>query len=68
MINFCWPIGITSTVETFLHSPPYMFDEIEAASMRFAGVIGAVSGSSSLPKICWIILMVLDRIRIWLLL
>ncbi|GAM37337.1 hypothetical protein TCE0_023f07177 [Talaromyces pinophilus] len=44
MINFCWPIGITATVETFLHAPPYMFDEIQAASMRFAGVIGAVSG------------------------
>lgn len=46
MINFCWPIGITATVETFLHSPPYLFDEIQAASMRFAGVIGAVSGLS----------------------
>lgn len=46
MINFCWPIGITATVETFLHAPPYMFDEIQAASMRFAGVIGAVSGLS----------------------
>ncbi|EEA22304.1 MFS transporter, putative [Talaromyces marneffei ATCC 18224] len=44
MINFCWPIGITVTVESFLHSPPYMFDEIQAASMRFAGVIGAASG------------------------
>lgn len=48
MINFCWPIGITATVETFLHAPPYMFDEIQAASMRFAGVIGAVSGLSYL--------------------
>lgn len=51
MINFCWPIGITATVETFLHSPPYLFDEIQAASMRFAGVIGAVSGSSPLSLI-----------------
>jgi hypothetical protein len=51
MINFCWPIGITATVETFLHSPPYMFDEIQAASMRFAGVIGAVSGMSFHPSI-----------------
>ena len=48
MINFTWPIGITATVETFLHSPPYLFDEIQAASMRFAGIIGAVSGMFSL--------------------
>ncbi|KAF4979144.1 hypothetical protein F66182_17304, partial [Fusarium sp. NRRL 66182] len=58
MINFCWPIGITATVETFLHSPPYLFDEIQAASMRFAGVIGAVSGSSLMP----------DYLGIWIML
>lgn len=58
MINFCWPIGITATVETFLHSPPYLFDEIQAASMRFAGVIGAVSGSSLMP----------DYLGIWVML
>lgn len=46
MIDFCWPIGITTTVDTFLHAPPYMFDEIQASSMRFAGVIGATSGMS----------------------
>jgi MFS family permease len=44
MINFCWPIGITTTVDTFLHSPPYSFDTVQASSMRFAGVIGALSG------------------------
>ncbi|OKL58373.1 hypothetical protein UA08_06291 [Talaromyces atroroseus] len=44
MINFCWPIGITTTVDTFLHAPPYLFDNVQASSMRFAGVIGASSG------------------------
>ncbi|KAH8689188.1 putative MFS transporter [Talaromyces proteolyticus] len=44
MINFCWPIGITTTVDTFLHSPPYLFNTVQASSMRFAGVIGALSG------------------------
>lgn len=37
-------IGITTTIDTFLHSPPYLFDTIEASSMRFAGVIGALCG------------------------
>lgn len=46
MINFCWPIGITTTVDTFLHSPPYSFNTVQASSMRFAGVIGALSGTS----------------------
>lgn len=44
MINFCWPIGITTTINTFLYAPPYLFNDVEAASMRFAGVIGATSG------------------------
>ena len=36
--------GITTTIDGFLHSPPYLFDTIEASSMRFAGVIGALCG------------------------
>jgi MFS family permease len=36
--------GITTTIDSFLHSPPYNFDTIEASSMRFAGVIGALGG------------------------
>ncbi|CAI7593225.1 hypothetical protein N7533_011483 [Penicillium manginii] len=44
LITFTWPIGITTTIDTFLHSPPYLFDTIEASSMRFAGVIGALCG------------------------
>lgn len=38
--------GITTTIDSFLHSPPYNFDTIEASSMRFAGVIGALGGRS----------------------
>ncbi|KAJ5129166.1 uncharacterized protein N7515_005205 [Penicillium bovifimosum] len=44
MVTFTWPIGITTTIDAFLHSPPYSFDTIEASSMRFAGVIGALCG------------------------
>ncbi|KAL1981134.1 hypothetical protein VTN96DRAFT_3021 [Rasamsonia emersonii] len=44
MINFCWPIGISTTVDTFLRAPPYMFNTVQASSMRFAGVIGALCG------------------------
>ncbi|CAI7637568.1 unnamed protein product [Penicillium bialowiezense] len=44
LVTFTWPIGITTTIDTFLHSPPYLFDTIEASSMRFAGVIGALCG------------------------
>lgn len=44
LIIFTWPIGITTTIDTFLHSPPYLFNTIEASSMRFAGVIGALCG------------------------
>lgn len=40
--------GITTTIDGFLHSPPYNFDTIEASSMRFAGVIGALGGK--LPR------------------
>ncbi|KAJ5915285.1 hypothetical protein N7454_011039 [Penicillium verhagenii] len=44
LVTFTWPIGITTTIDTFLHSPPYLFDTIEASSMRFAGVIGTLCG------------------------
>jgi MFS family permease len=44
LVNFTWPIGITTTISTILHSPPYLFDNVEDASMRFAGVIGALLG------------------------
>ncbi|CAG8046659.1 unnamed protein product [Penicillium olsonii] len=46
LVTFTWPIGITTTIDTFLHSPPYLFNTIEASSMRFAGVIGALCGMS----------------------
>ncbi|KGO67500.1 Major facilitator superfamily domain, general substrate transporter [Penicillium italicum] len=45
LVTFTWPIGITTTIDAFLHSPPYLFDTIEASSMRFAGVIGALCGT-----------------------
>lgn len=44
MINFTWPIGITVTFDTFIHAPPYLFGNIDGASMRFAPVIGALLG------------------------
>ncbi|KIW21288.1 hypothetical protein PV08_01868 [Exophiala spinifera] len=44
MINFTWPIGITTTIDTFVRAPPYLFDNVEDASIRFAGVIGAILG------------------------
>ncbi|KAJ6117713.1 hypothetical protein N7512_007438 [Penicillium capsulatum] len=44
LVTFTWPIGITVTVDSFLHAPPYRFDTIQASSMRFAGVIGALGG------------------------
>jgi MFS family permease len=44
LIFFMWPIGITTTISTILFAPPYLFDEIGNASMRFAGVIGALLG------------------------
>ncbi|EKV11584.1 MFS transporter, putative [Penicillium digitatum PHI26] len=36
--------GITTTIDPFLHSPPYLFGTIGASSMRFAGVVGALCG------------------------
>ncbi|KAL1847765.1 hypothetical protein Plec18170_008426 [Paecilomyces lecythidis] len=44
MVNFTWPIGITTTIDGFLHAPPYLFDTVQASSLRFAGVIGAICG------------------------
>jgi MFS family permease len=44
LVNFTWPIGITVTFDTFIHSPPYLFGNITGASMRFAPVIGALVG------------------------
>jgi MFS family permease len=44
LILFMWPIGITTTISTILFAPPYLFDEVGNASMRFAGVIGALLG------------------------
>ncbi|ETI19831.1 hypothetical protein G647_08845 [Cladophialophora carrionii CBS 160.54] len=44
MINFTWPIGITTTVDAVVRAPPYLFDDVEDASIRFAGVIGALLG------------------------
>lgn len=42
--------GVTTTIDTFLHSPPYLFNTVQASSMRFAGVIGALCGRSSLSR------------------
>ncbi|KIX94741.1 uncharacterized protein Z520_09431 [Fonsecaea multimorphosa CBS 102226] len=44
MINFTWPIGITTTVDAFVRAPPYLFGNVADASIRFAGVIGALLG------------------------
>ncbi len=44
MINFTWPIGITTTVDSFVRAPPYLFNNVQDASIRFAGVIGALLG------------------------
>lgn len=44
MINFTWPIGITTTIDAFVRAPPYLFGNVADASIRFAGVIGALLG------------------------
>lgn len=44
MVNFTWPIGITTTFDTFIHAPPYLFGNVAGASMRFSAVIGALLG------------------------
>ncbi|KAL4951573.1 major facilitator superfamily domain-containing protein [Aspergillus filifer] len=44
MINFCWPIGITVTVSTFVAQPPYLFDTVASSSLRWAPIIGGLLG------------------------
>jgi MFS family permease len=44
MVNFTWPIGITTTVDTFIRAPPFLMNNVQAASMRFAAVFGAIVG------------------------
>ncbi|RMZ86176.1 hypothetical protein DV737_g233, partial [Chaetothyriales sp. CBS 132003] len=44
MVNFTWPIGITTTIDGFVRSSPYLFNDVQDASIRFAGVIGALLG------------------------
>ncbi|KAK5189460.1 hypothetical protein LTR96_010136 [Exophiala xenobiotica] len=44
MVNFTWPIGITTTIDSFVRAPPYLFGNVADASIRFAGVIGALLG------------------------
>jgi hypothetical protein len=36
--------GITVTVSTFVAQPPYLFDTIESSSLRWAPIIGGLSG------------------------
>ncbi|PKX92340.1 putative MFS transporter [Aspergillus novofumigatus IBT 16806] len=44
MVNFCWPIGITVTVSTFVAQPPYLFNTVQSASLRWAPIIGGLLG------------------------
>lgn len=44
MVIFTWPIGITVTISSFLLQPPYLFTSVQDASMRWAGIIGALLG------------------------
>ncbi|KAL3471135.1 major facilitator superfamily domain-containing protein [Aspergillus californicus] len=44
MVNFCWPIGITVTVSTFVAQPPYLFNTVESSSLRWAAIIGGLLG------------------------
>jgi len=44
MVNFTWPIGITTTIDSFVRAPPYLFNNVQAASIRFAGVCGGLCG------------------------
>ncbi|CBF82176.1 hypothetical protein AN5284.2 [Aspergillus nidulans FGSC A4] len=46
MVNFCWPIGITVTVSTFVAQPPYLFDTIQSSSLRWAPILGGLTGFS----------------------
>lgn len=67
MINCTWPIGITTTIDSFVRGPSYGFGNIADASIRFAGVVGALlgfcfgyffnewiyNGSNGRRKTCW---------------
>ncbi|OJJ95005.1 hypothetical protein ASPACDRAFT_55574 [Aspergillus aculeatus ATCC 16872] len=44
MVNFCWPIGITVTVSTFVTEPPYLFNTVQSSSLRCAAILGALLG------------------------
>ncbi|RAH86727.1 hypothetical protein BO86DRAFT_394526 [Aspergillus japonicus CBS 114.51] len=44
MVNFCWPIGITVTVSTFVAEPPYLFNTVQSSSLRWAAILGALLG------------------------
>jgi len=44
MVNFTWPIGITVTVDSFIRAPPYLMNNIDAASMRWCAVLGSLTG------------------------
>ncbi|KAL4756149.1 putative MFS transporter [Aspergillus foveolatus] len=44
MVNFCWPIGITVTVSTFVAQPPYLFDTVQSSSLRWAPILGGLTG------------------------
>jgi MFS family permease len=60
MVNFCWPIGefcflrhkgipdndagITVTVSTLVAQPPYLFNTVQSASLRWAPIIGSLLG------------------------
>jgi len=44
MINFTWPIGITTTIDSFIRAPPYLLNTAQASSMRFSGVVGGLIG------------------------
>ncbi|KAL4983010.1 major facilitator superfamily domain-containing protein [Aspergillus falconensis] len=46
MVNVCWPIGITVTVSTFVAQPPYLFDTVQSSSLRWAPIIGGLTGFS----------------------
>jgi len=44
MINFIWPIGIVTTIDSFIRAPPYLLNTVKASSMRFSGVAGGLLG------------------------
>jgi MFS family permease len=44
LVNFTWPIGITVTISTMLHMPPYLFNTVQDSSVRWAPILGALTG------------------------